>query len=97
MNMKPWKWVIGILLLAGTAWAVTNLVVVVTVSDDQFTNLVAIAEARGQTPEQFLRSTNMGLASELNRENDAIRLRLLLQLWENATPAKKLAAIQALQ
>lgn len=95
--MKPWKWIIGLLLLAGTAWAVTNLIVVVTVSDDQFTNLVAIAEARGQTPEQFLRATNMGLAAEFNKENDAIRLRLLLQLWENATPAKRLAAIQALQ
>ena len=95
--MKPWRWIIGLLLLAGTALAVTNIVVVVTVSDDQFTNLVAIAEARGQTPEQFLRSTNMGLAAEFNRENDAIRLRLLLQLWENATPAKRLAAIQALQ
>lgn len=95
--MKPWKWVIGILLLTGTVLAVTNIVVVVPVSDDQFTNLVAIAEARGQTPEQFLRATNMGLASEFNREHDNIRLRLLLQLWENATPAKRAAAIQALQ
>ena len=95
--MKPLRWVIALLLLAGTALAVTNIVVVVTVSDDQFTNLVAIAEARGQTPEQFLRSTNMGLATQFNRENDAIRLRLLLQLWENATPAKRLAAIEALR
>lgn len=87
----------GILLLTGTVLAVANIVVVVPVSDDQFTNLVAIAEARGQTPEQFLRATNMGLASEFNREHDNIRLRLLLQLWENATPAKRAAAIQALQ
>jgi len=95
--MKKLRLLIAMLLIAGTAWAITNLVVVVTVSDDQYTNLVAIAEAKGQTPEQFLRATNMGLATEFNREHDAIRLRLLLQLWENATPAKRAAAIQALQ
>lgn len=95
--MKPWRWIIGLFLLAGTAWAVTNVVVTVTMSDEQYTNLVAIAQARGQTPEQFLITTNMGLAAELNREADASQLRLLLQLWQNATPAKRQAAIDALR
>lgn len=85
------------MLLAGTAWAITNVVVNVVMSDEQYTNLVAIAAGRGQTPEQFLRSTNMALAAEFNRENDNIRFRLLLQLWENATPAKRAAAIEALR
>lgn len=85
------------LLLSSAAWAITNLVVVVTVSDDQYTNLVAIAAERGQTPEQYLRSTNMGLASELNREHNALLLRTLLQLWENAPLSNKLAAIDALR
>lgn len=80
-----------------SAYAITNLVVVVTVSDDQYTNLVAIAAQRGQTPEQFLRSTNMGLATEFNREHNAVLLRMLLQLWENAPLSNKLAAIEALR
>lgn len=95
--MKPWKWILAILLISGTALAITNLVVVVTVSDDQYTNLVAVAAEKGQTPEQFLRSTNMGIASELNREHNAILLRILLQLWENAPLSNKLAAIEALR
>lgn len=85
------------MFVAGSVVAITNLVVIVTLSDDQHTNLVAIAEARGQTPEQFLRSTNMGLATEFNREHDSVRFRLLLQLWESATPAKRAAAIEALR
>lgn len=97
MLMKPWKWIVAILFVAGTVLAVTNLVVVVTVSDDQYTNLVAIAAEKGQTPEQFLRSTNMGIASELNREHNAILLRTFLQLWETAPLSNKLAAIQALR
>lgn len=97
MLMKAWKWILAILLLAVTALAITNLVVVVTVSDDQYTNLVAIAAEKGQTPEQFLRTTNMGLATEFNREHNALLLRTLLQLWENAPLSNKLAAIEALK
>lgn len=78
-------------------FAITNLVLVVTLSDDQHTNLVAIAEARGQTPEQFLRSTNMGLATQFSAERDRVLLRTFLQLWETAPISNKLAAIQALQ
>lgn len=89
--------VLAVTLLAVTSVAVTNLVVVVTLSDAQHTNLVAIAAERGQTPEQYLRGTNMGLAAEFNREHDNIRLRLLLQLWEAATPDKRAAAIEALR
>lgn len=95
--MKSWKWILIILFLAVSGWALTNLVVVVTLSDDQHTNLVAIAAARGQTPQQYLQSTNAGLVAEFDKGNDALRLRQLLQLWETATPQKKLQAIQALQ
>lgn len=94
------RWIVAVfavVIFAITAVAITNLVVVVTLSDDQHTNLVAIAAERGQTPEQYLRGTNMGLAAEFNRENDNNRLRLLLQLWEKATPAKRAAAIDALR
>lgn len=95
--MKPLRWIIAMLLLSGAAWAVTNVIVTVTMSDEQYTNLVAIAAARGQTPEQFLTTTNAGLATHFNRENEVNRLRLLLQLWEAATPAKRQAAIDALR
>jgi hypothetical protein len=95
--MKYLRWIIGLLLISGTAYALTNLIVVVTLSDNQYTNLVAVASNRGQTPEQFLRTTNMGIAAELDIENENIRFQRLLQLWSNATIEKKLAAIQALQ
>lgn len=96
-TMKTLKIIIVMLLLSSTAWAITNVVVTVVMSDDAYTNLVAIASDKGQTPQQYLQSTNQGLVAEFNKGNDAIRFRLLLQLWENATLQKKLAAIQALQ
>lgn len=97
MLMNACKWILAIMLAAGTAWAVTNIVVVVTLSDDQHTNLVAVAAERGQTPEQYLRSTNMGIASQLNADRDRVLLRTLLQLWDNAPISNKLAAIEALR
>ena len=95
--MKTAKLVILILLLATSGWAITNVVVNIIMTDDQYTNLLAIASERGQTPQQYMQSTNQGLVAEFNKGNEGTRLRLLLQLWEHATPAQKLAAIQALQ
>ena len=95
--MKPIRWILAMLFVTGSAWAITNVVVTLTYSDAQFQNLQNAATNQGLTVQQFLNQTNNGIAQGFADAADRARLRLLFDRWSVATEAKRQAALDALQ